>query len=333
MVVENYQSANAIGHAFNAGVFTVQCDVLYKKFDQSGNVIDQITVEYKGDVAVIGGPITVSVTPGETDVVVWKRDNKVEGNPWYIQFFRDEVASQRTTDWQRPQNATAGVMRQPPGTSITWTVPEPLYSRTLNTQGVTNPTSIDVEARGVSGTKEVTTTFQLSFTGMHGHTASASGEDDTDSTPDETVTTAEGIMMTSKLTPHHPITTQKKSSTPIPPPLGKVGAGEQWFIYVMDQTGKEMPGVWVQERFITALPPNFLVNPDRSGWATNWDGFFGPDNLKYFWNAGVPPSTQISVTHEYWAATYRTIQNAGGLRVGTWTLTISAGGAFSHIGP
>ena len=103
-------------------------------------------------------------------------------------------------------------------------------------------------------------------------------------------------------------------------------AGRRYRMQVLDTQDAPFPGLWVNERFITALPPAppddpWNINGDSDFWTTLMtDGRFEWDYLRYKWFTPAPWSVQ-SATHEYWAATKSV--SGGGIKVGTWEIVFT----------
>ncbi len=144
---------------------------------------------------------------------------------------------------------------------------------------------------------------------------------------------------------------------------GERGAKLHDLLKVMDQFTDPMPGVHVTERCITDLPPGaVLVNKVErgAGWLTkfmlpattipdyillclNWgdqglsarltrpDGAFDDlDHLRYVWQVG--DTNSYAPVHEYWAGTRDTDPVTTGIRVGTWTITLTPPANYGERG-
>lgn len=307
--------ATETGNAYAPGVYTALCRVKYTHIaTQTAYWFD-----FRGDCAVIGGPINIWV--GWGSLPTYEQDEDNPASPWYIQYFNYShwnPPASLNNRLQRTQDAWVEVPLQPFGTTLDWVVPWPLDSFILSIDP--GSSFFDVFAEGASEPVEVRCLFGMTFTGMYGDVDSNYDWDDTADTPNLSVEPnpdGSKVMMTSKITCHKPDDVESRTSNSFTPPFPTGGAscGIVDYMRLKDQLGQLMPGVWVQERFNPSdLPPGAQINDWQHNWVTLTVGFEGlpvgdfntPDTIYYVWG---PPSpfTVYDLRQQYWAATNYTI--------------------------
>jgi hypothetical protein len=126
------QEQEAVGRAWYPGVYWVTCEF---RLPGSQNIQSRNL-----QVAVIGGPLQFSLTGsfyrngnGQDVGVSEVPAHAVSGDtstPWYLQYFgRDPLLGEYATWEQRPQGVIVGMLPQPEGATITYTV---IPSSTVN---------------------------------------------------------------------------------------------------------------------------------------------------------------------------------------------------------
>lgn len=269
------------------------------------------------------------------------QDDNNRAKPYYLQYFGFDPTGSIPTDSQPPRaHLTVAATGQPPGTTYTWTVSDPTVFRTTNGGQQTDTSLVGVAV--AAGSVTVKCNYSLTYSNLNG-SASAQVDDDTDTTSnprDPTITLVRTINC------HEPHDTAKQSwkwywpagivsvsQTGQVVPDGSTYAGECDEIAVTSQLGVHMPGVWIQERFTSTVPPDFTVNQGSGpSWSTAGTGDmahlgnFYYDYIGYHWTLAAAPWQSFSLTHHYWAATKAT--TTGGIDVGTWTMTFAPGAPF-----
>jgi hypothetical protein len=304
--------------------------------------------------AAIGGPLTLGVIPASSGPPTFVNDQENVAQPFYIQSFGYAHSSPPTNSLvQLTQDGSAAVMLgQPAGTTETWSYGS-LYCPQLAASPGTNYTSITLQAdsgssalvKGNSSTGPSTIACQFNYTDPTDSSLSGSAQDDTTSTPQSAGST---VMMVDQFDAHQPQSASQSSAVPMTPgeenvttssTLGFVGT--QYSMYLYDQLGQQMPGVWVQERF-SSVPTGVLsieVNSNGTFWITqmppdtvpaHWNLFpSGVFKWDYLWFTYAIPITFQGATadHQYWAGT-KSISStvAGGIEVGDFTITYSTSG-------
>lgn len=323
-------SPTAVGHAYAPGVYKARCSVKFR----DNTTLEEFVIDYTGDCAVIGGPIDVSVIPGREQATTWAHDLGKNAYPWYIQYFgysHWNPPSEVGTTLQRTQDARVSVLLQPYGTELYWDLPAPLDSFMWSY----NPMSdwLDVFAEGPSDPVRVRCYFALEFVGMWGDMSRTEGWDNTESTPNKAVPrNADGtwVMKTAYITCHKPHDTVLATEAiyPIVPPPGGAACGRlEHRIWLYDQRGEPMPGVFVQERIEAPLPPGFRANGIER-WFTRIPGAaapgsFGPDSFFYVWTS--PPFPTYQLQQRYFAATTSPDPGDPGVFVGVWQIGFNPG--------
>jgi hypothetical protein len=112
-----------------------------------------------------------------------------------------------------------------------------------------------------------------------------------------------------------------------PGPAGYWRCGSRYWYKLLDTFGQPCPGVWVQERFTSPLPPNFNVNTDKQYWVTVMSPagvFHASDELWYSWAIQPPEAAPTyTLTHEYFAATESV--TVGGISLGVYQFDLAPG--------
>ncbi|MFY9234419.1 MAG: hypothetical protein WAO58_08155 [Fimbriimonadaceae bacterium] len=319
------QTQTAIGRRYGPGVYNVYCTV---QIQDSNPPYSFANVNLQGRCAVIGGPITIGVWGGDLGYpATFKNDNNSDTNPFFFEYFNYSHTQPLPGNTQRTQNGNAQVMSQPEGTQVTWTLPSQLISVILGWDPYAQAIDLWAEAEGQA--LPLSCTFSLNFDdGLGNPPFFLTVPDDTSSSmvrrPDGST-----YQMVNSVSCHKPGDTEilfDEQSLPTPYyPDGPV-AGRRYRMQVLDTQDAPFPGLWVNERFITALPPAppddpWNINGDSDFWTTLMtDGRFEWDYLRYKWFTPAPWSVQ-SATHEYWAATKSV--SGGGIKVGTWEIVFT----------
>lgn len=362
------QSASGEGYAYYPGIYSIGCDV---QIVQVGVPDSETWVHVDGNCAVIGGALSFSVerksfvyqgstpsnattitnfSPQQRTLVMPTRDSNVNGNPYHLQYFGfdPDVVPDNS---QAPQAVVSVESHlQPPGTSFQWTNSAPTKFAVTLGGGSADP-SLKGKAIG-AGSTEISCVFTLNFTGKHGHSASASASDITTLVPEPGTPL---VMRVRKVNIHTPTNTVKQEDRPfrysnyfnqlnqLTP--GYAYSGSVSKIKLVSQMDVEMPGVWIQERFVGGpnvtfpVPSWFTTNRNSDFpygvWSTS--GLEDSLNLgRFYWDylyIAMPISDSRCVPwtfrHEYWVATRSTTQ--GGIYVGTWEIYYHLAARNGHV--
>lgn len=355
MVLGAGTDKKATGCAYQPGIYYVTCAIT----SQNGALqnVDTLT----GYCGIVGGPVAITPSIGSysfndppgtlTVYTIPYHDYNDLGMPFHMQYFGYDPTGDIPANTQ-PERAIAAVTcpAQPPGTVYAWSVASP-FAMIYDTRP-TDP-SITIAGMAPGGPAKVACTFSLTYTFPNGATASISkAADDTATTVNKDVTNRT-VMWVNVLNSHKPssagVAWQKADNVtasgiyPPPPPISQPPvngsyAGDNYGFEVCSQLGVLMPGVCVQERFITdgtiPLPPsNFRTDPDGLGWCThgtedlNNFGIFYPDWVRQTWPALKPSDpawVAVSYIHQFWAATLSASSTAG-ILLGAFEMTMTPG--------
>lgn len=334
-LMQSYGSIESFTYtATSSGKHTISCYMSY-----AVGVTGTLTV------AAIGGPLSLGVTlpPGMPKTFV--HDMQDVSKPFYIQYFGYDHASPPTNSQiQLTQDGTVTpTLVQPTGTTETWSYGS-LYCPQIARDSNSNYSTISLQADSSKAAVTVGCTF--SYTDPVDPTLTGSTLDDTSSTPQSAKSGS--AMMVNQFDPHAPLKTSLDQNEALTAStfgvntsssVGFTGTG--YSIYLFDQQGQNMPGVWVNERF-TSVPNGALainVNSAADFWTTQmpnstsklyWNvdpsGVFEWDNI---WFSYTIPATFSSLTavHQYWAGSQSVSSNSpgGGVNVGSYTITYSVG--------
>ena len=127
--------------------------------------------------------------------------------------------------------------------------------------------------------------------------------------------------MTNLISCHEPHDTSKASSQEVTF-QNPYRCEEDDTIKVVDTFSNIFPVLWVQERFTTPIPANFIWNGSTKPpfhWTTGLDGIFATDHLG--WTFSDPPGPIVTLVHDYWGATTNIL--TGGTDAGAWTITFT----------
>lgn len=277
--------------------------------------------------AAFGGKISFQINAGS--LPTWSNDQNDPTKPYYIQYFYNPALGPGT-DGQLEQTTTALVSGQLSGTKMTWTIGT-LY--TTNSLVVTGTGSSVMLTANSAGTSTISCQFQATWTNPKTLVvATATGSDDTATS--ERFYGGAWIAASSKVDAHKPgslVQTMPISQDWLPQP-GSTGWYSAYQLTLLDTAGGAMPGVYVNEHFTTALPPNYGVNTNLTPWSTITDtgDFNTVDNIGYYWLPPVPaPYVEFLPIHEYWAGTQAT-DGRSGIRVATCTIDLKSGDANNN---
>jgi hypothetical protein len=363
----------AVGYAFEPGEHLVHCQVEILD-DSDPSKRGWVTVS--GRCMVIGGPLHFApqsvghaytkhnffegqqiytyvgpdASPGYVSVPAHDDGNRLRS--YHMQYFGFNPLDGIPEDYQVPRallqvNATP----QPDGTLYHWTISSKGGGSapfTVVAGGGIEPTGYVRGWVTGAGSFTVECVYSIVYTNDHG-TVALSHLDNTTSTP----WPLSEEMRTRQVNCHQPTTTERESARPYRPsnlvqqvngvwtvPNGGTFAGMVDQIRLESQLGIRMPGVWVQERFISEPgiplpPPGASINSSTGPtWCTvgledsqNLGTFYW-DFLYRHWVSGATWNTE-TYRHTYFAAT-RSV-TSGGLNVGSWNIVFTPGPA-SQLG-
>lgn len=303
--------------------------------------------------AAIGGPLTIAAKPNPSNPPTFTIDQNDTGKPIYLQYFDYSHASPPTdSKVQQTQDGTAAVsLGQLDGTKYAWSYGGLRCPELIANPSATGLTSITLQAESASTSPiPITCTYSYSYTDPTTHDVlSGSATDDTATTP---LSSDPSKMLPYQASVYRPNTTAMCSAIPIQPSdvgvtlsPGQGFSGNEYKIYLYDQKGDLMPGVWVQERF-TSVPNGIIaigVNNDSTFWTTQmpdqnnpWDTYpSGVFMYDYLWvQFDAASFSGATAVHHYWAATKAISTTVpGGIDVGTWTISYGTTSTTQTVNP
>ena len=296
------------------------------------------SITYNGalTVAAIGGPLSLTAKPASGMPTTFQHDQNDPAKPVYAQYFAYGHASPPASSYaQITQDAMAAAPSQLTGTTMTWS-----YGSFRCPELVANPTanlsSITVQAESASS---ATISCSFSYTDPTDPSLTGTAVDDTTQTPQSP--SKPTVMMVNKVTGHEPSSSALCSSNipvtaadaGVPLGPGQIFVGSKCSVYVYDQLGSQMPGLWVQERY-TSVPTGVLsieANGEGNAWTTGMPPDKTPDDWNlfpsgvfmwdYFWLTATSTFPGATAVHHYWGATKGVFAADGGIDVGTYTIT------------
>jgi hypothetical protein len=283
--------------------------------------------------AAFGGPIGFSPTGGS--VPTWSWDNDTQGNDWYAEYFMPLGTTLGPYD-QSPQNMLVSVSSAQPGTTlVTWSIGS-MSAGTSPTSGVA-PGSLTLKA-STTGNSTIGASYSVTWVDPSGRqsgnagTDTSSGSDDTSSTQDKN-SAGTWITRSNVIDCHQPKTltwsADASGEYPSPLPSGTTGWETDYLLTLTDSSGSDMPDVWFNEHFTTALPPNFVVNTTSVYWQTGDTSPYigianGYDVISYNWGTNQASWVDYYPIHSYYAATHA-IDGLHGINVGTADISLIYG--------
>lgn len=322
LTFDNPHAASTTAHEYDSpGHYYANCEVV--------DVESGSGVVYSGEDAkdcfAIGGPVTVLQTV-TADATYWN-DNNDATRSVFLTYYDYSHGSAPPTYAEPTQNATASVMGQPQGTTITWTISNNLYSSTL----LSNPHASQIDLAAESDFQDSPVTAHFEFIDPLDATVTGSADDDSSTT--QFLHRSTWTPLVYKVSGHRPGIFDQEATQPgtISHQQGQDWAATDYKYHLLDTTGTPFPGVWIQERFTDGNPLGLTINgqgsspwvtalvSSRDGPISPLDGWWQWDHLGYRWAAG--DRNQKTTEHEYWAGT-RSI-TSGGVRIGKWTITFT----------